>query len=68
MGQHDVYQFLKEHPEKWLTKEEICIGLQCSRGSVNQALKKMIQYNEVLEKTKIKLNNYQITRFYKLKK
>ena len=68
MGQHDVYQFLKNNPDRWLTKEEISEGINSHLRNVTKALSKMTRSDEVLERTKIKFNNYQVERFYMFKK
>ncbi len=68
MGQHDVYQFLKENPDRWLTKNEISEGIDSNIPCVTRALTKMTRSDEVLEKTKITFNNFQVIRFYMFKK
>ncbi len=68
MGQHEVYQYLKNNPEKWFTKEEISVGIDSNIPCVSRALTKMTRSNEVLEDTKINFNKFKIIKLYKFKK
>jgi len=47
MGQQDVYNFLKRHPNKWFTSKDISSGLNQSIGSVTVCLKKLRIRNEI---------------------
>jgi hypothetical protein len=47
MGQQEVYDFLKAHPNKWFTSKEISEGICISIGSTTVCLKKLRKYNEV---------------------
>ena len=68
MGQQDVYDFLKNHPQEWLTSKQISQGINQSVGSVTVCLKKLRNRNEIhykqSEKRKGKRNQY----LYKFKK
>lgn len=41
MGQQEVYEFLKNNPNKWFTSREISENLSVSIGSVTMNLKKL---------------------------
>jgi len=41
MGQQEVYDFLRKHPNKWYTSKEISKALQISIGSITACLKKL---------------------------
>lgn len=41
MGQQEVYDFLKNHRNKWYTSKEIADKLKASQGSVTTCLKKL---------------------------
>ena len=41
MGQQEVYDFLKNHPDRWFTSREISEALGISIGSVTMSLKKL---------------------------
>jgi len=47
MGQQDVYNYLKAHPNEWLTSKQISIGMNQSIGSVTVCLKKLRNRNEI---------------------
>ena len=47
MGQQDVYNYLKAHPNKWFTSKEISEGMNQSIGSVTVCLKKLRSRNEI---------------------
>ena len=47
MGQQDVYNYLKAHPNKWFTSKEISEGMSQSIGSVTVCLKKLRNRNEI---------------------
>jgi predicted transcriptional regulator len=47
MGQQDVYNFLKKHPEEWFTSGDISNMINISVGSVTTSLKRLRERNEV---------------------
>ena len=47
MGQQEVYDFLKAHPDEWFTSKEISKGINISIGSVTVCLKKLRDNNEI---------------------
>lgn len=47
MSQQDIYNFLKQHPDKWFTAREINEYLKLSQGSISNNLKKLRQRNAV---------------------
>jgi predicted transcriptional regulator len=47
MGQQEVYDFLKAHPNEWFTSREISEGINISIGSTTLCLKKLRKNNEV---------------------
>lgn len=47
MGQQEVYNFLKEHPNDWFTSRDINKGINISVGSVTVSLKRLREKNEV---------------------
>ena len=51
MGQGEVLNFLKSHPDKWYTSREISVGLERSRsvGSVSVCLKKLRENNDLMD-------------------
>ena len=50
MGQQEVYNYLKAHPNDWFTSKEISQGMNSSMGSVTVCLKKLRNNNEILYK------------------
>lgn len=50
MGQQEVYDFLKAHPDEWFKSKEISQGIDISIGSVTVCLKKLRKNDEVLYK------------------
>ena len=50
MGQQDVYNFLKAHPDHWFSSKEISDGMNQSIGSVTVCLKKLRNRNEIYYK------------------
>lgn len=52
MGQQEVYDFLKAHPNDWFTSKEISKGINISIGSVTVCLKKLRENEEVQYKAK----------------
>ena len=47
MGQHEVYQFLRDHPDKWYSSREINDAIDISIGSVTMSLKRLREKDEV---------------------
>lgn len=47
MGQQEVYDFLKAHPNEWFTSREISEEINISIGSTTVCLKKLRKNNEV---------------------
>ena len=47
MGQQDVYNYLKAHPNEWLSSKQISDGMNQSIGSVTVCLKKLRNRNEI---------------------
>ena len=47
MGQQDVYNYLKAHPNDWFSSKEISNGMNQSIGSVTVCLKKLRNKNEI---------------------
>ena len=47
MGQHEVYEFLKENPNRWFSAREISEKLGQSFGSTTMALRRLRQENEI---------------------
>ena len=47
MGQVDIYQFLKDKPDRWFTSREISEGVQISKGPIMMALKILRESGEV---------------------
>lgn len=47
MSQQDIYNFLKQHPDRWFTAREINEYLKLSQGSISNNLKKLRQRNAV---------------------
>lgn len=47
MGQHEVYQFLREHPDGWYSSREINDAINISIGSVTMSLKRLREKEEV---------------------
>ena len=47
MSQQDIYNFLKQHPDRWFTAREINEHLKLSQGSISNNLKKLRQRNAV---------------------
>ena len=47
MSQQDVYEFLHEHSDKWLTTTEIGNGVGITRGAVQNACRKLKKHGEI---------------------
>ena len=47
MGQQEVYDFLKAHPNEWFTSKEISEEINISIGSTTVCLKKLRKNNEI---------------------
>jgi predicted transcriptional regulator len=67
MGQQDVYDYLKAHPNKWLTSKEISKEMNQSIGSVTVCLKKLRNRNEVLYKESNLRKGKRVQYLYKFK-
>jgi predicted transcriptional regulator len=59
MGQTEVYEFVKKHPN--CTSKEIADELQLSRSSVSNSLAKLRKYNEIKQKL---VTNLSYPQFY----
>jgi len=53
MGQQDIYNLLKDHPNEWFTSRDISKGIKTSVCSATVCLKKLRESNEVLYKARI---------------
>ena len=67
MGQKDVYNFLKAHPNEWLSSKEISKGMNQSIGSVTVCLKKLRNRNEIKYKPTGLRKGKRAQYFYKFK-
>jgi predicted transcriptional regulator len=47
MGQQEVYNFLREHPEEWYTSRDLGKLLKISIGSINESLRKLRVRKEI---------------------
>ena len=47
MGQAEVYDFLKGHPDDWFTSRDLEKLLKISIGSVNESLRKLRERKEI---------------------
>ena len=47
MGQLEVYEFLKDYPDRWYSSREISDGIALSFPTTVMALKRMREYAEV---------------------
>ena len=47
MGQQDVYNFLRTHPNDWFTSKEISAGMNQSIGSITVCLMKLRNRNDI---------------------
>ena len=68
MGQQDVYNYLKAHPNKWFTSKEISLGMSQSIGSVTVCLKKLRMRNEISYKQTDLRKGKRVQYLYKFKK
>ena len=50
MGQRDVYDYLKENKNKWMSARDIAVGLQASLGSVTNNLKKLRESKQLFSR------------------
>jgi len=48
MGQDEVFQFLKDHPEEWFSCKEISQATCMSYGSITTSMKRLRECGEVL--------------------
>ena len=68
MGQQEIYDFLKAHPNEWFTSKEISKGINISIGSVTVCLKKLRENNEVQYKSIGKKGGKRFQYSYSFKK
>lgn len=68
MGQQEVCNFLKEHPDDWFTTRDISDGINISIGSVTVCLKKLREKSEVQYKPAGKRYRRRKQYSYKFKK
>jgi predicted transcriptional regulator len=47
MGQQEVYNFLREHPDGWFTSRDIEKLLNISIGSINESLRRLRERGEI---------------------
>ena len=47
MGQQEVYQFLRQYPDKWFTSKEIGKEINLPHHTVNVALRRLRTYREI---------------------
>ncbi len=47
MGQQDVYNYLKTHPNDWFTSKDISLGMNQSLGSITVCLMKLRNRNDI---------------------
>ena len=67
MGQQEVYDYLKAHPNKWFTSKEISHGMDQAIGSVTVCLKKLRMRNEIQYKTSGLRKGKRIQYLYRFK-
>ena len=67
MGQQDVYNFLRAHPNDWFTSKEISSGMNQSIGSVTICLKKLRTRNDVKYKPTELRKGKRVQYLYKFK-
>lgn len=66
MTQVEVYKFLKNHPNKWFTSNELIKKIKVSRPSLNTSVRKLKFYKEIkVGNKKIKRYNYQAVKYKK---
>ncbi len=68
MGQQEVYNFLKAHPNEWFKSRDISNGINTSVGSVTVCLKKLRENDEVQFKQMGKQHGKRTQYLYKFKK
>jgi len=56
MGQQEVYNFLREHPDEWYTSRDLKELLNISIGSINESLRKLRERKEINFKVSV-VNN-----------
>lgn len=56
MGQQEVYNFLREHPDEWYTSRDLKELLNISIGSINESLRKLRERKEINYKVSV-VNN-----------
>ena len=67
MGQQEVYDFLRNHPQHWFTSRNISEGINQSIGSVTVCLKKLRIRGEILYKSAEKQKGKRVQYLYKFK-
>ena len=67
MGQQDVYNFLRTHPNDWFTSKEISSGMNQSIGSITVCLMKLRNRNDINYKPTGLRKGKRAQYFYKFK-
>jgi predicted transcriptional regulator len=67
MGQQDVYDYLKAHPDKWFSSKDLSKGMNQSIGSVTVCLKKLRSRNEIKYKSTGHRKGKRVQYLYKFK-
>ena len=47
MGQQEVYNYLRDHPDEWFTSRNLEKLLNISIGSINESLRKLRERKEI---------------------
>jgi len=68
MGQQDIYNFLKDHPNEWFTSRDISKGIKTSVCSATVCLKRLRENNDVRYKATAKKGKKRAHYLYKFKK
>ena len=59
MGQQEVYDFLRNNPDKWFTSKQIAENMKASYGSVTNNLAKLRKTSSIIFKiSKRRTNSY----------
>ena len=66
MGQIEIYELLKKHPNRKFESKEISSNLKINTSAITQALKKLVKWKliQVLKVPKSKTNNKKIYLYY----
>ena len=67
MGQQDVYNFFKAHPNDWFTSREMSFGMNQSIGSITVCLMKLRNRNDINYKQTGLRKGRRAQYFYKFK-